>query len=61
MLLITPRVRTLIYEQRGRDAIEQELKRPESGFISMLSNGVRLILEGITSSEEVLRVVTEDV
>ena len=60
MLLITPRVRTLIYEQRGRNAIEQELKRPESGFISMLENGVRLVLSGITSSDEVLRVVTED-
>ena len=60
MLLITPRVRTLIYEQRGRNAIEQELKRPESGFISMLENGVRLVLAGITSSDEVLRVVTED-
>ncbi|MBQ6986406.1 MAG: Flp pilus assembly complex ATPase component TadA [Oscillibacter sp.] len=60
MLLITPRVRTLIYEQRGRNAIEQELKRPESGFISMLENGVRLVLSGITSSDEVLRVVNED-
>ena len=61
MLLITPRVRTLIYEQRGRDAIEKELKRPESGFVSMLDNGVRLVLEGITSSDEVLRVVHGDV
>ena len=60
MLLITPRVRTLIYEQRGRDAIEQELKRPESGFVSMLSNGVRLVLDGVTTSDEVLRVVNED-
>ena len=60
MLLITPRVRTLIYEQKGRDAIEQELKRPESGFVSMLSNGVRLVLEGVTTSDEVLRVVNED-
>ena len=60
MLLITPRVRTLIYEQKGRDAIERELKRPESGFVSMLSNGVRLVLEGVTSSDEVLRVVHED-
>ncbi|MBR3570927.1 MAG: Flp pilus assembly complex ATPase component TadA [Oscillibacter sp.] len=61
MLLITPRVRTLIYEQRGRDAIEAELKRPESGFVSMLANGVRLVLEGITSCEEVMRVVNENV
>ena len=60
MLLITPRVRTLIYEEKGRDAIEQELKRPESGFISMLANGVRLVLDGVTSSEEVLRVVNEN-
>ena len=61
ILIITPRVRTLIYEQRGRNAIEQELKRPESGFVSMLQNGVRLVLDGTTSSSEVLRVVNEDV
>ncbi|MBQ9522118.1 MAG: Flp pilus assembly complex ATPase component TadA [Oscillospiraceae bacterium] len=61
ILIITPRVRTLIYEERGRNAIEQELKRPESGFVSMLQNGVRLVLDGTTSSSEVLRVVNEDV
>ncbi len=60
ILIITPRVRTLIYEERGRNAIEQELKRPESGFVSMLQNGVRLVLNGTTSSSEVLRVVNED-
>lgn len=60
ILIITPRVRTLIYEERGRNAIEQELKRPESGFVSMLQNGVRLVLDGTTSSSEVLRVVNED-
>lgn len=60
ILIVTPRVRTLIYEERGRNAIEQELKRPESGFVSMLQNGVRLVLDGTTSSSEVLRVVNED-
>ncbi|MBR4544808.1 MAG: Flp pilus assembly complex ATPase component TadA [Oscillibacter sp.] len=60
ILIVTPRVRTLIYEERGRDAIERELKRPESGFVSMLQNGVRLVLDGTTSSSEVLRVVNED-
>ena len=59
MLPINHTVRRLIYEQRGRDAIEEELKRPENGFISLRDNALRLMREGATTSEEVLRVVTE--
>ncbi|MBE7002822.1 MAG: type II secretion system protein GspE [Ruminococcaceae bacterium] len=59
MLPVTHAVRTLIYEQRGRDAIETELKRPESGFVSLRQNALRLMREGITTGEEVLRIVHE--
>ena len=60
MLPINRRVRTLIYEQRGRDAIEAELKRPENGFVSLHDNAIRMLLEGTTTSEEVVRVVNEN-
>ncbi len=59
MLPINHTVRRLIYEQRGRDAIESELKRPENGFVSLRDNALRLMREGVTTSEEVLRIVTE--
>ena len=59
MLPINHTVRRLIYEQRGRDAIEEELKRPENGFVSLRDNALRLMREGLTTSEEVLRIVTE--
>ena len=60
MLPITRKVRNLIYEQRGREAIETELKRPENGFVSLRDNALRLMREGQTTSEEVIRVVTEE-
>lgn len=60
MLPITSRVRNLIYAQSGRDAVEAELKRPEAGFVSLHANGVRLLLEGMTTSSEVVRVLNED-
>ncbi|MBO4914817.1 MAG: Flp pilus assembly complex ATPase component TadA [Oscillospiraceae bacterium] len=59
MLPITHKVRTLIYEQRGRDAVEAELKRPESGFVSLRDNALRLMFAGITTGEEVVRIVHE--
>ena len=59
MLPVTHAVRTLIYEQRGRDAIEAELKRPENGFVSLRDNALRLMREGVTTGEEVLRIVHE--
>ena len=61
MLPIDRKVRKLIYDQAGRDAIEAELKRPENGFVSMRENALRLLRDGTTSAEEVMRVVNEDV
>ncbi len=60
MLPITPRVRALIYAQAGRDAIEAELKRPEIGFVSLRDNAIRLMREGITTADEVTRIVNEN-
>ena len=60
MLPIDRKVRNLIYTQAGRNAIEEELKRPENGFVSMQQNALRLMREGVTSAEEVRRVINED-
>ncbi len=60
MLPIDRKVRNLIYAQAGREAIEEELKRPENGFVSMRDNALRLMREGVTSAEEVRRVINEE-
>ena len=60
MLPIDRRVRNLIYNQAGRTAIEEELKRPENKFVSMEDNALRLMREGVTTAEEVRRVINED-
>ena len=60
MLVIDRKVRNLIYNQAGRTAIEAELKNPENGFVSMQQNALRLVREGVTTAEEVRRVINED-
>ena len=60
MLVITGRVRRLIADGASRGEIEAELKKPESGFVSLRDNAMRLVREGITTSSELLRVVSED-
>lgn len=54
-------VRRLIASRAGRGAIETLLTDPSSGFVSLKDNAMRLIEEGITTVEEVLRVVYEDI
>ncbi len=60
MLEITSKVRAMISRRAGRDEIETELKKPESGFVSLRKNALRLVLEGVTTGEEVLRVISEE-
>ena len=60
MLPIDRKVRNLIYARADRSAIEEELKRPENNFVSMQENALRLMREGITSAEEVRRVINEE-
>ena len=60
MLIINSRVRRLIAEGGGREEIEAELKKPENGFVSLRDNAMRLVREGITTSSELLRVISED-
>ncbi len=60
MLEITSKVRAMISRRAGRDEIETELKKPEIGFVSLRKNALRLVLEGVTTGEEVLRVISEE-
>ena len=50
----------MISERRSRDEIESELKRPDSGFVSLRENALRLVCEGVTTSEELMRVISEE-
>ncbi|MBQ9346986.1 MAG: type II/IV secretion system protein, partial [Oscillibacter sp.] len=61
MLPINARIRAMIAARKGREAVEAELKRPENGYVSLRENAMRLVRAGVTTSAEVLRVVTEDV
>ena len=59
MMIVNGAVRRLIADGKGRDEIEKELKKPEHGFISLRENALRLVKEGVTTSDEMLRVVSE--
>ena len=60
MLPITRRVRTMIADGSSRTQIEEELKSPEAGFVSLRENALRLVKEGITTSSEITRVINEE-
>ena len=60
MLPVTSDVRRLISARASRDDIEAQLKSPSSGFVSLRENAVRLVKEGVTTGEEILRVINEE-
>jgi len=55
------KVRRMIAGRAGREAIENLLMDPASGFVSLRENAIRLVEAGQTTSEEVLRVIYEDI
>ena len=55
------KVRRMIAARKGREAIEAMLTDPSSGFVSLKENALKLVEEGVTTAEEVLRVVYEDI
>ncbi len=57
ILMITPRIRDLISVSASRPEIEEAIHRPETNFVSLRDNAVRLVLEGVTTPEEITRVV----
>ena len=61
ILPLTIKVRRMIAAGAGREAIESMLTDPASGFTSLKDNAVHLVEQGITTSEEVQRVIYEDI
>ena len=60
MLPMNQAVRELISEKERRSVIEEKLKSADSGFVSMRENAIRMMLEGVTTVEEVMRVTNEE-
>jgi len=58
---LTIQVRRLIAKGAGREALEALLKDPSIGFVSLRENALRLVEEGKTTGDEVLRVIYEDI
>jgi len=61
ILPLTIKVRRMIAAGAGREAIEETLLDPTSGFTSLKDNAVHLVEQGVTTSEEVQRVIYEDI
>ena len=59
ILEITPEIRPLISRQAGRPAIEEELASDRSDFRTLRENAIELVESGITTAEEVQRVIYE--
>ena len=59
IMMITPKIRDLIYQRAGRTAIEEELKSPENGFVSLKQAATMLVFDGVTTVSEVLRITNE--
>ncbi len=60
IMMVTPALRELIYKKAGRKAIEEELKKPEYKFTSLKEAGAKLVLQGVTTAYEVMRITNED-
>ena len=59
-LIMTSRLRRMVAERQPRAALEDELKKEGSGFSSLRENAVKLALSGVTTKEEILRVINEE-
>ncbi len=60
MLPMSRVVRELISEGAHRAELEEALHDSKTGFVSMRENAIRLMLEGVTSVEEVMRITNEE-
>ena len=58
---LTVAVRRKIAAKASREEIETLLKDPSSGFVSLKDNALKLVEEGITTVDEVMRVIYEDI
>ena len=60
MFPITNRVRSCIASQVGRETVERELKSEDSDFVTLWENAIQLVFDGVTTTDEVLRVINEE-
>ena len=58
---LTIKVRRMVAAHASREEIETVLKDPESGCVSLKDNAIKLVEEGVITSDEVLRVIYEDI
>ncbi len=57
VMMVTPSIRQLILSRAAQDEIEKQAK--SEGMMTMLEDGIFLAVQGLTTTEEVLRVVSE--
>lgn len=57
VLKVTPTIRSLIMKGETSDAIEEQAKK--EGMLTMIEDGIVKAVQGITTIEEVLRVISE--
>jgi type IV pilus assembly protein PilB len=60
ILTINRKIRRLIADSAGREAIEKELFGPDGDFVTLHENAIRLVKEGTTSCAEVVRVIAQE-
>ena len=60
ILTIDRKLRNMIADDRGREELEAELKGPDHSFVSLRQNAIRLVKEGLTTGDEILRVIHDD-
>ena len=60
VMTLNSKLRRLIADGAPRAAIEDELHKPGSGFVSLRESAINLAREGVTTASEILRVVNDD-
>ena len=60
VMTLNSKLRRLIADGAPRAAIEDELHKPESGFVSLRESAINLARQGVTTAGEILRVVNDD-
>ncbi|MBQ7614279.1 MAG: type II/IV secretion system protein [Butyrivibrio sp.] len=59
IMMVNSQIRDLIYKRAGRSAIEAELSKPENHFVSLRDAAIKLVYEGVTTIDEVMRITNE--
>ena len=60
VMTLNSKLRRLIADGAPRAAIEDELHKPGSGFVSLRESAINLARQGVTTASEILRVVNDD-